>query len=62
MSDQPQFLDTQEVFDKAILEGRLSDNPESPKYAGHYMYMGTWNRDNKPLDTFKHRDTRVYID
>lgn len=32
--------EAREAFDKAILQGRLSDNPQADNYAGKYMYMG----------------------
>jgi hypothetical protein len=53
----PTFRDSQEAFEQAIREGRLSDDRTSPLYAGHYMYMGTWSE----VDTFKHILTRQYI-
>ncbi len=52
-----EFIDSQIAFNNAIKDGRLSDNPNSPVYAGKYMYMGTQNG----VDTFKHIDTRKYL-
>ena len=46
------------AFKKAIQEGRLSTNPEDMLWAGHFMYMGTW--DGK--DMFKHIEGRFYLD
>jgi hypothetical protein len=46
------------AFDQAIQEGRLSANPNSPVYAGKYMYMGQ-SKEGRAL--FKHRDTREYL-
>jgi len=51
------FKDAQTAFQEAIASFRLSASPKSPVYAGHYMYMGTW--DGK--DQFKHNDTRQYL-
>lgn len=41
------------AFGAAIGQGLLSDSPESPLYAGNFMYMG----DGK----FKHKVTRSYL-
>ncbi len=49
--------DSQAAFERAIAEGRLSDDQRSPVYAGRFMYMGT--RDG--LDLFKDIDTRRYL-
>ena len=49
--------DSQAAFERAIAEGRLSDDPHSPVYAGRFMHMGT--RDG--LDLFKHIETRRYL-
>jgi len=49
-----------EAFGRAIEEGRLSDDENSPTYAGHYMFMGYQGGTGKAL--FKHRDTRCYLD
>lgn len=54
---RPDFLDPQESFESAITDGRLSADPTSPVYAGHYMYMGHW--DGKA--SFKHADTMEYL-
>ena len=45
------------AFDHAIAEGRLSDVPSQPNYAGRYMFMGN----DGTKDTFKHIDTREYL-
>lgn len=52
------FRDTQEAFEKAIVDRRLSDNPDAENYAGLYMYMGT---QEDGFDLFKHRETRRYL-
>ncbi len=52
-----EFKDSQECFQRAINEGRLSADNSKNNFAGHYMYMGT--QDNK--DLFKHIDTRSYL-
>lgn len=52
------FFDPFERFEKAIKEGRLSDNESDTNYAGQYMYMGT---DVHGTDLFKHIDTRQYL-
>ena len=46
------------AFDKAIKEGRLSDNKNKWNYAGDFMYMGVGAGS---VDLFKHRETRNYI-
>ena len=66
-----QIRDAQEVFQLAISAGVLSEDEESPRYVGAYMYMSSslfptggnptqehqwWWRDG-----FKHRDTRRYV-
>lgn len=53
----PEYNDPAKAFDQAIREHRLNDNPQSPRYAGHFMYMGRWNG----ADQFKHVDTRRYL-
>ena len=52
------FLNSQEEFERAIQGGRLSANPASLLYAGHFMYMGT--RENGE-SLFKHSVTRQYL-
>lgn len=50
-----------EAFDKAILQGRLSSNPEAENFAGRYMYMGIGNKaDGTVGDAFKNINTRQY--
>lgn len=56
-TDVPSFRSADDAFRLAILTGRLSENPQSPLYAGHFMYMGTYN----DVDTFKRADTREYL-
>ena len=46
-----------DAFEYAIDTGRLSADKSASNYAGHYMYMGTWNG----LDRFKNINTREYI-
>ncbi len=52
-----EYNDPQAAFERAIAEGRLSDDPSSPVYAGRFMFMGA--RDG--LDLFKNIDTRRYL-
>ena len=52
------FRDSQEAFEDALAQGRLSPNRTSLNYAGLYMYMGT---DDDGLDLFKHINTRQYL-
>lgn len=52
------FKNSQEAFRLAIQQGRLSDNPASALYAGHYMYMGT---QENGVDEFKNINTRDYL-
>ena len=54
---KPIFHDPASVFDMAIKAGRLSLDADSPLYAGHYMYMGTYSGE----DQFKHVVTRKYL-
>ena len=53
----PEYNDPAEAFDQAIRDGRLSDNPHDPHFAGLYMYMGTFRN----IDQFKHIETRRYL-
>lgn len=53
---KPQFRDSKEAFNEAIKRGHLTEDEESPNYAGKYMYM---HSDAKG-DYFKDRDTRQY--
>ena len=55
---KPTFKDAQVAFHQAIAAGRLSANPASVTYAGHFMYMGTYG----DRDLFKHVTTRQYLD
>jgi hypothetical protein len=52
------------AFDNAIATGRLSIDPQSPRYAGLYMFMGA-KSGNVPYgdspDAFKHSITRRYL-
>lgn len=50
--------EAQEAFDKAILQGRLSENPQAENFAGRYMYMG--KSANGQYDSFKNINTRRY--
>ena len=52
-----EYSDPQAAFERAIAEGRLSDDQRSPVYADRFMYMGT--RDG--LDLFKDIKTRRYL-
>lgn len=61
------FIDSQEAFEKAIKQGRLSAEKTSPTFAGNYMYMGTAEKIIPGtsglvlIDLFKHNDTREYL-
>ena len=46
------------AFERAIENGRLSDDEHAEKYAGNYMYMG---KDKTGKDAFKNIDTRKYL-
>jgi hypothetical protein len=37
------WKDSQQAFEEAIAAGRLSADPQHPRYAGHYMYMGPYD-------------------
>ena len=52
------FEDSDAVFRKAIRNGVLSDDPDSARYAGHYMYLF---HDAHGTAWFKHRDSRVSV-
>ena len=63
---KPIFVEPQGAFNQAILAGRMSKDPNSPIYAGHYVYMGSiltgYTLEWRPIrHTFKHRDTRQYL-
>ena len=45
------------AFDEAIEAGFLSTDPNSPRYAGNYMYMESVGN----ADNFKHKVTRRTI-
>ena len=47
----------QSAFEDAIIQGRLTDAPGQPNWAGNYMYMGT----TRAGDHFKHILTRQYL-
>tara|TARA_Y100000401_G_C8253063_1_gene189242 strand:- start:384 stop:668 length:285 start_codon:yes stop_codon:yes gene_type:complete len=49
---------SQSAFERAIASGRLSDNEDSIRYAGDWMFMYT-SAEN--VDMFKHRETRKYL-
>lgn len=51
-------MNTGEAFERAIQQGRLSENPKAKNWAGHYMYIATCSERG---DLFKHRDTRRYL-
>lgn len=51
------YREPAQAFHDAIAAGRLSDDPDSAEYAGHFMYMGTDNG----RDLFKHADSREYL-
>lgn len=53
----PEYNDPGEAFERAIQAHRLSDNPHSRRFAGNFMYMGTWSG----RDQFKHIQTREYL-
>jgi len=54
----PKFNDPQAAFNRAIREGKLSENQTADNWVGHFMYMGTHPEKG---DLFKHRDTRKYL-
>ena len=58
-----QYRDSQEAFEQAIREGRLSDDPKAENYAGRFMYMGTTPTapGERPRDLFKDINSREYI-
>ena len=55
--DEIEYLDSQECFEKAIKEHRLSSTNGDWNYAGDFMYMGTW----QGRDQFKNRNNRDYL-
>ena len=52
------FRNVADAFEDAIKAGRLTDDPDSKRYAGDYMYMFT---DSRGVDMFKHYETRNYL-
>ena len=50
--------DPQAAFQKAIDTGRLTRNKDSALYVGHWMYMGT---DERNVDLFKNIMFRNYL-
>lgn len=52
------FKNSQEAFENAIVQGRLSKTKSALNYAGKFMYMGT---DSTGKDRFKHIWTREYL-
>ena len=57
------FIDSKVAFAEAINCGELSDDEAQDNYAGHYMYMGTWDNTNGvKCDWFKNRDYRDYLE
>jgi hypothetical protein len=53
-----EFRNPATEFDVAIATERLSADPDSPIWAGHYMYMG---RTTEKEAMFKHSRTRQYL-
>lgn len=53
----PTFRDSQVAFTEAIEAGTLSADPDSPVFAGRFMYMYT----EHGRDTFKNINTREYL-
>ena len=51
------YIDPNVAFNKAIADGRLSDDQDQAHYAGNYMYMHT---DENGKDLFKNINTRQY--
>ena len=51
------FRDGRQAFQDAIRRGDLSINPQSPRFAGLYMYMHSQGG----RDSFKHIETRAYL-
>ncbi len=52
------FKDSEQAFNEAIMQGRLTTDILSPLYAGKWMYMGTDNGH----DLFKNINTRQYLE
>ncbi len=50
--------DSDAVFEAAIRNGVLSEDPANPRYAGHYMYLF---HDAGGTAWFKHRDSRASV-
>ncbi|MCY3731745.1 MAG: TrbI F-type domain-containing protein [Rhodospirillaceae bacterium] len=50
--------DADAVFDAAIRDGVLSEDPQHANFVGHYMYM---HHDGDGTAWFKHRETRDYV-
>ena len=50
--------DPEQAFEQAIHAGRLSVEPDSPRYAGRWMYM---HHDHDGAAHFKNINTREYL-
>ena len=50
--------DSDAVFDAAIRNGVLSEDPHDERFVGYYMYM---HHDGDGTAWFKHRETRAYV-
>jgi len=57
LSDEITHRDPDRAFNQAIEIGVMSTDPESPHFAGNFMYMFTKAR----CDYFKHKVTRRYF-
>jgi hypothetical protein len=64
-TDPYEFVEPQTAFHQAIAAQVLSDNPNSPRYAGGFMYMGTEKASTMNggfrAHLFKNINTRKYI-
>ncbi len=58
LNEHVTYRDSQQAFERAIREGRLSTDPNAANYAGLYMYMHTEVADGH--DAFKNINTRRY--
>lgn len=57
--------DPEGAFNNALKRGALSDIPDTPSYAGRFMYMYSGTRSERRsersrFDAFKHIETRKY--
>ena len=51
--------DEQDAIDRAVISGRMSTDPASPRFPTYWRYVG--KSQETGLDLFRHRSTRQYL-